>query len=82
MTASLKKWPETIKKNFFIVLGASMIESMWSSMTTSLQLAEDCMKKERDISSDSGNQAFEGIESFAHTIDSSTHYFKKYFFFY
>ena len=57
-----------------------MIESMWSSMTTSLQLAEDCMKKERDISSDSGNQAFEGIESFAHTIDSSTHYFKKYIF--
>lgn len=53
-----------------IVKGVSMIESMWSSMTSSMQLAADCLKNERDNSNE-GGQTFEGIESFAQTIDSS-----------
>lgn len=44
---------------------------MWSSMNSSMQLAEDCLKKERDNSDEDKGHTFEGIESFAHTIDSS-----------
>lgn len=49
-----------------------MFESMWSSMTSSMQLAEECLKqgategKETDQS-----QPLEGLELFAQTIDSS-----------
>ena len=48
-----------------------MFESMWSSMTSSMQLAEDCLKKEKEELSEDTNQSFEGIERFAQTIDSS-----------
>ncbi|KAK6635316.1 hypothetical protein RUM44_000567 [Polyplax serrata] len=59
----------TIKKTERDKTRVSMIESMWSSMTSSMQLAADCLKNERDNSNE-GGQTFEGIESFAQTIDS------------
>ncbi|CAH1792670.1 unnamed protein product [Owenia fusiformis] len=49
-----------------------MIDSMFSSMTTSIQLAQECLKQpssegEKDAS---GAQPFEGLENFAQTIES------------
>lgn len=46
-----------------------MFESMWSSMTSSMQLAAECLKQESD--SASAPQPMEGLELFAQTIDSS-----------
>ncbi|KAH9636433.1 hypothetical protein HF086_006248 [Spodoptera exigua] len=46
---------------------SSMLESMWSSMSSSMQLAADCLKEE-DGPQDS--HPVEGIEMFAHAIDS------------
>lgn len=48
--------------------GASMIESMWSSMSSSMQLARDCLEHESGPSSQ--NQPMEGLERFAQIIDS------------
>lgn len=48
----------------------SMFESMWSSMTSSIQLAEECVKQEAANAMNNA-QPFEGIELFAQTIDSS-----------
>nr|CAD7441323.1 unnamed protein product [Timema bartmani] len=51
--------------------GTSMFESMWSSMTSSLQLAKDCFKQERADTKDAQeSQPLEGLELFAQTIDS------------
>lgn len=47
--------------------GTSMIESMWSSMSSSMQLAKDCLEHE---SSSPQNQPMEGLERFAQIIDS------------
>ncbi|RZC41089.1 autophagy-related protein 2 A -like protein, partial [Asbolus verrucosus] len=46
----------------------SMFESMWTSMTSSLHLAEECVQGE--ISSSSSTRSYEGLEIFAQTIDS------------
>ncbi|XP_055617380.1 autophagy-related protein 2 homolog B [Toxorhynchites rutilus septentrionalis] len=46
--------------------GKSMLESMWSSMSNSIQLAEECMQKE-EIPAVS---RIEGIEKFAQIIDN------------
>lgn len=46
----------------------SVFESMWSSMTSSMQLAKDYIKQEPDVGDDS--KPLEGIEKFAQTIDS------------
>nr|CAD7436059.1 unnamed protein product [Timema monikensis] len=52
--------------------GTSMFESMWSSMTSSMQLAKECFKQERADTKDSQeSQPLEGLELFAQTIDSS-----------
>lgn len=48
--------------------GASMIESMWSSMSSSMQLAKDCLEQENGSSS--SNQPMEGLERFAQIIDN------------
>lgn len=48
----------------------SMFESMWNSMTSSMQLAEECAKQDAVNSKDS-SQPYEGIENFAQTIESS-----------
>lgn len=45
-----------------------MLESMWSSMSSSMQLAAECLREE-DGPKDT--HPVEGIEMFAHTIDSS-----------
>lgn len=51
-------------------LATSMFESMWSSMTNSMQLAEECMKQDPSSTQDAA-QPLEVIERFAQTIDSS-----------
>lgn len=48
--------------------GSSMIESMWSSMSSSMQLARDCLEHENGPSTH--NQPLEGLERFAQIIDS------------
>ncbi|KAL3285630.1 hypothetical protein HHI36_000162 [Cryptolaemus montrouzieri] len=47
---------------------ASMFESMWNSMTSSLKLAEEYAKSEAKIVND--ESPYEGLELFAKTIDS------------
>ncbi|XP_022818068.1 autophagy-related protein 2 homolog A isoform X1 [Spodoptera litura] len=46
---------------------SSMLESMWSSMSSSMQLAAECLKE--DVGPQD-SQPVEGIEMFAHAIDS------------
>ena len=46
----------------------SSISSMSSSMTTSLQLAKDCLESEKVDSSKT--EQIEGVQKFAHMIDS------------
>ncbi|KAI4468684.1 autophagy-related 2 isoform a [Holotrichia oblita] len=46
-----------------------MFESMWSSMSSSMQLAQECMKQDTSNNVDN-SQPLEGIERFAQTIDS------------
>ncbi|XP_059053209.1 autophagy-related protein 2 homolog A isoform X2 [Achroia grisella] len=46
---------------------SSMLESMWSSMSSSMQLAADCLRDE-DVPQETN--PVEGIEMFAHAIDS------------
>lgn len=48
--------------------GTSMFESMWSSMTSSMQLAEECLKQ--GSSDEKEAEPLEGLELFAQTIDS------------
>lgn len=55
--------------------GATMIESMWSSMSSSMQLAKDCFGNDPDP------QPLEGLERFAKVIDSGELQLSKYFFF-
>ncbi|RVE41481.1 hypothetical protein evm_013868 [Chilo suppressalis] len=45
----------------------SMLESMWSSMSSSMQLAAECLREEDGPQE---SNPVEGIEMFAHTIDS------------
>ncbi|XP_026314640.1 autophagy-related protein 2 homolog A isoform X2 [Hyposmocoma kahamanoa] len=48
---------------------SSMLESMWSSMSSSMQLAEECLREEEGQNTLESNPV-EGIEMFAHAIDS------------
>lgn len=48
--------------------GASMIESMWSSMSSSMQLAKDCL--EHESGPNPQNPPMEGLERFAQIIDN------------
>lgn len=54
---------------------ASMIESMWSSVASSMQLAQDCAAQEQQEDNVPANEgsayAKEGIEKCAQLIDSS-----------
>ena len=49
-----------------------MLESMWSSMTSSMQMAAECMKQ--SAAEDKEAATMEGLELFAQTIDSSKQY--------
>lgn len=66
-----------VESNYFtnhiigIFQGASMFESMWSSMTSSIQLAEECLKQSSEQISDEQPNPVNGVEEFAKTIDSS-----------
>lgn len=44
-----------------------MFESMWSSMTTSIQLAEECLKQSTESNSE---QPVNGVQEVAKTIDT------------
>ncbi|XP_075223558.1 autophagy-related 2 [Lycorma delicatula] len=58
----------TIQPKERVDTGMSMFESMWSSMTSSIQMAAECMQQEsKEI--DQGNP-LEGLERFAQAIDS------------
>lgn len=48
--------------------GTSMLESMWSSMSSSMQLAQDCLEQEGAGLSTA--KKMEGLECFAQTIDN------------
>lgn len=49
----------------------SMIESMWSSMNSSMQLARDCLEQEDGLNAQ--NQPMEGLERFAQVIENGRH---------
>lgn len=48
--------------------GTSMFESMWSSMTSSMQLAQK--RFQQDVTNEENIQPLEAVEKFAQTIDS------------
>ena len=55
------------------VAGVSMTESMvWNAMTTSMELAQECLKQGPSSGEEQAeaSQPFEGLESFAQTIES------------
>lgn len=59
----------TVQPRQRIETGTSMFESMWSSMTSSMQLAQECLQQD---AANAGNaQPLEAVELFAQTIDSS-----------
>lgn len=59
----------TVQPRQRVETGTSMFESMWSSMTSSMQLAQECLQQE---ATNAGNaQPLEAVELFAQTIDSS-----------
>ncbi|XP_012255190.2 autophagy-related protein 2 homolog A [Athalia rosae] len=58
----------TVQPRQRIDTGASMFESMWSSMTSSMQLAQECLQ--HDATGTETAQPLEGLELFAQAIDS------------
>lgn len=49
-----------------------MLESMWSSMSSSMQLAKECLEKNEDEAATAASSSnMEGLEKFAQTIDNS-----------
>ncbi|KAH8268782.1 hypothetical protein KR018_006644 [Drosophila ironensis] len=51
--------------------GTTMLESMWSSVSSSMQMAEECMKQQDDdVPFMNHNNALLGLEKFAETIDN------------
>lgn len=54
-------------------IGGSMTDSMiWNAMTTSMQLAQECLKEGPSSGEEQAEATapFEGLESFAQTIES------------
>lgn len=52
-----------------------MLESMWSSMSSSMQLAQECLERNEDAEFEiPSNSNLEGLEKFAQTIDNSKRY--------
>ena len=58
--------------NLFVACSVTSESLAFSSMTTSLQLAQECLKDEELPSAEqtASQQTFEGLESFAQTIES------------
>lgn len=46
-----------------------MLESMWSSMSNSMQLAQECLENEQEVTA--APSTMEGLDKFAQTIDNS-----------
>ena len=68
--------------NFFPI-GGSMTDSMiFNAMTTSMQLAQECLKESPSSGEEQAeaSQPFEGLESFAQTIESGELFFTQPFF--
>ena len=58
------------------MLPGVMLESMLSSsMTTSMQLAEECMRQDKEMLDNTPDSPIEGLEVFAHTIEQGKHSF-------
>lgn len=55
----------------FPFVGTTMLESMWSSMSSSMQLAQECLEKSEDEEAAAATSNMEGLEKFAQTIDNS-----------
>lgn len=49
---------------------------MWSSMSSSMQLAQECLEKNEDEET-AATSNMEGLEKFAQTIDNSKYYLKE-----
>lgn len=61
------------KNDFALLTGGSMTDSMvWNAMTTSMQLAQECLKEDPSTGEEQAEASppFEGLESFAQTIES------------
>ncbi|XP_020295971.1 autophagy-related protein 2 homolog B isoform X2 [Pseudomyrmex gracilis] len=58
----------TVQPRQRVDTGTSMFESMWSSMTSSMQLAQECLQQ--DAATAGNAQPLEAVELFAQTIDS------------
>lgn len=49
-----------------------MLESMWSSMSSSMQLAQECLERNEDEEiASTTSTGMDGLEKFAQTIDNS-----------
>lgn len=53
--------------------GTTMLESMWSSMSSSMQLAQECLERNEDeeVATAATSSGMDGLEKFAQTIDNS-----------
>jgi len=66
--------------NILCYLGGSMTDSMiWNAMTTSMQLAQECLKEGPSSGEEQAEASppFEGLESFAQTIESGEYWQKQ-----
>ena len=61
--------------SFDAFVGGSMTDStVWNAMTTSMQLAQECLKEDPSTGEEEAEASppFEGLESFAQTIESGS----------
>lgn len=56
-----------------------MFDSMWGSMASSLQLAEECLKEDQEEEIEAPNRS-EGIKKLANLIDAGNLIFLKFLF--
>ena len=68
----------TIQPKKRVENGSSMLESMWTSMASSMQLAEECLKTsdldEKELPAE--DSSISGLEHCAQAIDAGNHLFK------
>lgn len=58
---------------FQLQIDTTMLESMWDSMSSSMQLAQECLERneEEDAADLNDPSNMDGLEKFAQTIDNS-----------
>jgi len=62
----------------FLCTGVPLDSMLFSSMTTSMQLAEECLRQEPtegELRATDAAQPFEGLELFAQTIDAGIFFY-------